>query len=79
MARIWLALEIDAHYRIQLRRRADDLIVAGQVALAKESGFEISKADWIKYQASQTQEHSDEELEGVAGGGSSSLLSRCYW
>ena len=79
MARIWLALEIDAHYRTQLRRRADDLIVAGQVALTKESGFEISKADWIKYQASQTQELSDEELEGVAGGGSSSLLSRCYW
>jgi len=39
-----------------------------QSALAKESGFEISKADWIKYQA-QTQELSDEELEGVAGGG----------
>ena len=36
--------------------------------MAKESGFEISKADWIKYQA-QTQELSDEELEGVAGGG----------
>ena len=24
------------------------------VALAKEAGFDISKADWIKYQAEQT-------------------------
>ena len=38
------------------------------VAMAKEAGFDISKADWIKYQAKQTLELSDEELEGVAGG-----------
>jgi predicted ribosomally synthesized peptide with nif11-like leader len=38
------------------------------VALAKEAGFDISKADWIKYQAEQTLELSDEELERVAGG-----------
>ena len=38
------------------------------VALAKEAGFDVSKADWLKYQAKQTLELSDEELEGVAGG-----------
>jgi predicted ribosomally synthesized peptide with nif11-like leader len=38
------------------------------VALAKEAGFDISKADWLKYQANQTQELSDEELEGLSGG-----------
>jgi len=38
------------------------------VAMAKEAGFDVSKADWLKYQAKQTLELSDEELEGVAGG-----------
>ena len=42
------------------------------VALAKEAGFDVSKADWLRYQASQTLELSDEELEDVAGG-------RDYW
>ena len=39
------------------------------VALAKEVGFDINKADWLKYQAKQTIELSDEELEGIGGGG----------
>ena len=38
------------------------------VALAKEAGFDISKADWLKYQAEQPFELSEEELERVAGG-----------
>ena len=38
------------------------------VALAKEAGFDVTKADWLKYQAKQTLEMSDGELEGVAGG-----------
>jgi predicted ribosomally synthesized peptide with nif11-like leader len=45
---------------------AGDLDVA--VAMAKEAGFDVSKADWLRYQAKQTLELSDEELEGVAGG-----------
>ena len=45
---------------------AGDLDAA--VALAKEAGFDVSKADWLKYQAKQTLELSDEELEGVIGG-----------
>lgn len=30
--------------------------------------FDVNKADWLKYQAKQTLELSDEELEGVAAG-----------
>ncbi len=45
---------------------ASDLGAA--VAIAKEAGFDVSKADWLRYQAKQTLELTDEELEGVAGG-----------
>ena len=45
---------------------ATDLDAA--VALAKEAGFDVSKADWLKYQTQQTQELSDEDLEEMAGG-----------
>ena len=45
---------------------ATDLETA--VTLAKEAGFDVSKEDWLKYQANQTMELSDEDLEGVAGG-----------
>ena len=38
------------------------------LAIAKEAGFDVSKAAWLKYQANQTLELSDEELERVAGG-----------
>ena len=38
------------------------------VAMAQEAGFDVSKADWLKHQAKQTLELSDEELEGVTGG-----------
>ena len=33
------------------------------VALAKEAGFDVSKADFLRYQAKQTLELSDEQLE----------------
>ena len=45
---------------------ADDLDAV--LAIAKDAGFDISKAAWLRYQAQQTIELSDEELEGVAGG-----------
>jgi predicted ribosomally synthesized peptide with nif11-like leader len=38
------------------------------VAMAQEAGFDVSKADWLRHQAKQTLELSDEELESVAGG-----------
>ena len=37
------------------------------IALAKEAGFDVSEADWLKYEASKA-ELSDEELKDVAGG-----------
>ena len=45
---------------------AGDLDAA--VAITKEAGFDVSKADWLKYQAKQALELSDDELEDVAGG-----------
>ena len=38
------------------------------LVIAKDAGFDISKAAWLRYQAKQTIELSEEELEGVAGG-----------
>jgi len=47
---------------------AEDLDAAE--ALVQEAGFDVSKADWLKYQdkLDVSKELSDEELEGVAGG-----------
>lgn len=38
------------------------------VAIAKEAGFNMRKADWLSYQAKQTIKLSDEELDVVSGG-----------
>jgi len=59
-------LKDDAELREKLRAAVD---LDAAVALAKESGFDVSKAAWMNYQATQTQELSDAELEGVTGGG----------
>ena len=58
-------LKDDAGLHEKLKGAAD---LDAAVAIAKEAGFDVSKADWLKYQASKTLELSDEELEGVAGG-----------
>ena len=58
-------LKEDAGLQERLKSAID---LDAAVALAKEAGFDVSKADWLKYQAQQTLELSDEELEGVAGG-----------
>ena len=55
----------DAGLQEKLKGAAD---LDAAVALAKDAGFDVSKADWLKYQAKQTLELSDEELEDVAGG-----------
>ena len=47
------------------------------VVIAQEAGFDVSKADWLKHQAQQTLQLSDEELEGVSGGAFSVMLSAC--
>ena len=67
-------LKDDAGLQEKLKGAAD---LDAAVALAKEAGFDVSKADWLKYQAKQTLELSDEELEGVAGGGHTAM--DCFW
>jgi predicted ribosomally synthesized peptide with nif11-like leader len=56
---------------------ATDLDAA--MTLAQEAGFDVSKADWLKYQAKQNLELSDEELEGVAGAGGGLWSWRGGW
>jgi hypothetical protein len=66
-------LKDDAGLQEKLKGAAD---LDAAVAMAKEAGFDVSKADWLKYQAKQTLELSDEELErGVAGGLTAQICS----
>ena len=59
------AVKADAGLQEKLKDAADaDLVVA----IAKEAGFDISKAGWHSYQANQTLELSEEDLEVVSGG-----------
>ena len=55
----------DAGLQEKLEGAAD---LDAAMAIAKEAGFDLSNADWLKYQAEQPFELSEEELEGVAGG-----------
>ena len=57
-------LKEDAGLREKLQGVAD---LDAAVAMAQEAGFDVSKADWLKYQENQTLELSDEELESVSG------------
>ena len=58
-------LKDDVGLQEKLKGAAD---LDAAVALAKDAGFDISKADWLKYQAQRTLELSDKDLEQVAGG-----------
>ena len=64
----------DAGLQEKLKGAAD---LDAAVALAKEAGFDVSKADWLKYQAKQTIELGDKELEGVSGGAITFSGERC--
>ena len=67
----------DAGLKEKLKGAAN---IDAAVAMAKEAGFDVSKADWLKYQSKKTLELSDEELERVAGGYDS--VAQCkdtYW
>ncbi len=61
----WEAVQVDAGLQEKLKRAGD---LDAFLAIAKEAGFDISKATWLKYQARQTLELTDEQLEGVSGG-----------
>ena len=58
-------LQVDVGLQEKLKGAAD---LDAAVAIAKEAGFDVSKADWLRHQATKTVYMSDEELEGVAGG-----------
>ena len=58
-------LQHDAGLRAKLKGAGD---LDAVVALGKEAGFDVSKADLLKFQAEATLQLSDAELEGVAGG-----------
>ena len=75
LAALLAKLKDDAGLQEKLKGAAD---LDAAVALAKEAGFDVSKADWPKYQAKQTLELSDEELDGVAGGINTDVI-RCPW
>ena len=65
LAALIAKLKEDAGLQEKLKGAAD---LDAVLAIAKEAGFDVSKAEWLRYQAKQTIELSDEELEGVAGG-----------
>ena len=65
LAALLAKLKEDAGLQEKLKGAAD---LDAVLAIAKEAGFDVSKAAWLRYQANQTLELSDEELEGVAGG-----------
>ena len=65
LAALLAKLRDDAGLQEKLKGAAD---LDAVLAIAKDAGFEISKAAWLKFQAQQTIELSDEELENVAGG-----------
>ena len=66
LAALLAKLKVDAELREKFNDAAD-LDVA--VTMAKEAGFDVGKADWLRHQAKQVSELSDDELAGVAGGG----------
>ena len=67
------AIKDDPGLQEKLKGAAD---LDAAVAIAKDAGFDVSKADWLKLQAKQTLVLSDEELEGIAGGTDGEFLGR---
>jgi predicted ribosomally synthesized peptide with nif11-like leader len=67
-------LKEDAGLREKLKGAVD---LDAAVAMAKEAGLDVSKADWLRYQAKQTLELTDKDLEGVAGGKNEDHTNKC--
>jgi predicted ribosomally synthesized peptide with nif11-like leader len=65
LAALLAKLKDDAGLEEQINGAAD---LDAVLVIAKDAGFDISKADWLRYTARQTLELSDEELEEVTGG-----------
>ena len=50
-----------------MEKLSDAADLDAAVAIAKEAGFDVSKEDWLRYQAKQTFKLSDEGLKEPAG------------
>jgi predicted ribosomally synthesized peptide with nif11-like leader len=74
LAALLAKLKDDAGLQEKLKGAAD---LDAVLAIATEAGFDVSKADWLRYQANQTLELSDEELEKVAGGSPITVDNTC--
>lgn len=57
---------------VEKLKSASDLDAA--LSIAKEAGFDVSKADWETYQGLNSSELSEEDLDGISGG----LVSNMY-
>jgi predicted ribosomally synthesized peptide with nif11-like leader len=68
-------LKEDAGLREKLQGAAD---LNAAVVIAQEAGFDVRKADWLRYQAKQALELSDEELENVSGAKKGCWNDTCY-
>ncbi len=69
-------LKDDSGLQEKLKGAAD---LDAALAIVKEAGFDVSKADWLKHQASRTTELSDEEVEGMAGGRQCMATAKDSW
>lgn len=61
MAEIQSNTELRAKFEAATSLDADE-------AVARDAGFDVSKAEWLAYQNQDVTELGDEQLEGVAGG-----------
>jgi predicted ribosomally synthesized peptide with nif11-like leader len=66
----------DPFFREKLKAASD---LDDALTLAKDAGFDVSKGDWLRYQAKQILELRDEELEGIAGGKASACTCHNSW
>jgi predicted ribosomally synthesized peptide with nif11-like leader len=68
LSALFAKLKEDAGLQQKLKAAAD---LDTAMAIVKEAGFDVSKADWLRYQEQQSHELNDSELESVAGSKSS--------
>ena len=78
LAALLAKLKDDAGLQEKLKGAAD---LDAVLAIAKDAGFDISKAAWLRYQAKQTIELSDEELDKCEKNWGGLWLDRkgCRW
>ena len=76
LSALFAKLKDDAGLLEKLKGSAD---LDAAVAMAKEAGFDVSEADWLKYQQGMG-ELSDEELEFLGGARAScgAYTASCY-